>query len=199
MINDFRRPETSPRGPEARAGPYPERSAYFLLIQDLVRLRQLVLERLNLIETLARQHPPFGPRERELAAMEEALKTRSDEVEATRRGLQEQAEREKRDWNASLSQLQDDRRLLAEAWERLEQARIETSSTRCDKPSFHSHGQKPPKAGSTGRSLNGCSITLRSAGADSDAHDAVDQAILRQFQTLHNDVRRSARARRPAR
>ena len=102
MINDLRRPETSPRGPEARPGYHSERSAYASLIQDLVSLRELVLERLTSIETLAGERPASGTHARELTAMEEALKIRSDELEATRRRLQEQAEREKRDWNASL-------------------------------------------------------------------------------------------------
>ena len=61
MINDLRRPETSPRGPEARPRPAPERSAYASLIQDLVWLRKLVLERLTSIETLAGQRPASAP------------------------------------------------------------------------------------------------------------------------------------------
>jgi hypothetical protein len=199
MINDLRRPETSPRGPEARPRPAPEPSAYASLIQDLVWLRELVLERLTSIETLAGERPASAPRARELTALEESLKIRSDELEEIRRGLQEEAEREKRDWTASLSQLEDDRRLLAEAWERLEQARIETSSTQRENPSRHSHGQNPQTADSTGRTRTGAAIPIRSAGTDSDAHNPVNQAILRQFQTLYNDVRQSAHGRRPAR
>jgi len=169
------------------------------LIQDLVWLRELVLERLTSIETLASERPAYARPARELRGLEDAFKIKSDELEESRCRLQEQAEREKRDWSASVSQLEDDRRLLAEAWERVVQARIDSSRTPRENPSLHSQGQDPQTAGSTGLSRTGASIPIRSAGADSDPHNPVNQAILRQFQTLYNDVRQSAQGRRAAR
>jgi hypothetical protein len=199
MINDLPRPETSPRGPEARPRTANQRSAYVSFIDDLVRLRELVVDRLASIETLAGQRQASEARARELAALEEALKIRSDELEKTRRGLKEQADRAQRDWNASLSQLEHDRRSLAEAWERLEQARIDTSKPPRENPSRQSRGQSPQTAVSTGRSRTGPTIPIRSADADSDADNPVDRAILQQYQSLYHDVRQSARGRWPAR
>jgi hypothetical protein len=199
MINDLRRPETSPRGPEARPRAAPERSAYASLIQDLEWLRELVLERFSSIETLARERPESAALGREIAELENSFKKKSDELEETRRRLQDQADREKQGWSASLSQLEDDRRLLAEAWERVEQERIDSSIAPQESSSLHSQGQNPQTAASTGLPRTGASIPIRSAGADSDPYNPVTQAILRQFQTLCSDVRQSAQGPHAAR
>jgi hypothetical protein len=199
MMNDLRRPETSPRGPEDRPRSASERSAYNSLIQDLKCLRRLVLQRLSSIETLARERPAFAPPAREIAALEDSFKIRSDELEETRRRLQAEAEREKQESSASLSQLEDDRRLLAEAWERVEQERIACSSAPQQNPSLHSQGRNPQTAASTGLPRTGGSIPIRSAGTESDPYNPVTQAILRQFQTLCSDVRQSAPGRHAAR
>jgi hypothetical protein len=199
MINDLRRPGTSPQGSEARSRPAPEHSAFASLIQDLVCLRELVLERLSSIETLAGKCPAAALSAKERTALEESFRMRSDELEKTRCRLQEQAERQKRDWSALLSQLEEDRRLLAEAWERVEQARIDSSSAPHENPSLHSQGQDPRTVDTTGRLHNGPSIPIRSARPDSDRRNPVNQAILQQFQLLCNDARQSARGRHAAR
>ncbi len=196
MINDLRRPGSSPQGPEGGPRPAPERSAYASLIQDLVWLRELVLARLTSIETLAATRPAFA---RELTVLEKSFRMRSDEVEEARRRLQEQAEREKRDWSASLSQLEEDRRLLAEAWERVEQARIESPSEPHSNPSLHSQGQGPQTAGANGQPRSVASSPIRSAEADSEPHNPVNQAILQQFQLLCSDARHSAKGRQATR
>jgi hypothetical protein len=199
MINDLRRPGTSPQGPEARTRPAPEHSAFASLIQDLVWLRELVLERLNSIERMAGERPAPAPSAQERTALEESFEMRSDKLEETRCRLQEQAEREKRDWSASLSQLEEDRRLLAEAWERVEQARIDSSSAPRENPSLHTQGLEPQTVGTTGLPRTGASIRIRSAGADSDPHNPVSQEILQQFQLLCSDARQSARGRHASR
>jgi len=199
MMNDLRRPETSSRDPEARPRSAPKPSAYAWLIQDLEWVRELVLERLNSIETLARERPASAPPGREIAELEDAFKKKSDELDETRRRLQEQAEQEKQDWNASLSLLEDDRRLLAAAWERVEQERIDSMSVPQENPARHSQGQDRQTTTSTGLPHAALSIPIRSAGSDSDPCNPVAQAILRQFQTLCRDVRQSARGRRDAR
>jgi hypothetical protein len=199
MMNDFRRPETSLRGPLALPRSAPERSAETSSIQDLECLRLLVLQRLSLIEALARERQASAPLAREMAALEDSFKIRSDELEETRRGLHDQAEREKQERSVSLSQLEDDRRLLAEAWERVEQERIASSSGPQQNPSLHSDGQNIQTAASTGLPRTGGSIPVRSGGAESDQNNPVTQAILRQFQTLCSDVRQSAQGRHAAR
>ncbi|MFI5457480.1 MAG: hypothetical protein ACHRXM_18715 [Isosphaerales bacterium] len=198
-MNDRRRPETSPRDPETRPRSGPNSSAYAWLIQDLEWVRELVLERLSSIETLARERRASTPPLRDIAELEVSFKKKSDQLEETRRRLQDQAEREKHDWNASLSQLEDDRRLLAEAWERVEQERIDSMSAPQANPAHHSLGQNPQTTASTGLPHTAASIPIRSAGTDSDPCNPVARAILRQFQTLCSDVRQSAQGRRAAR
>jgi hypothetical protein len=199
MTNDLRRPEISPREPEAEHRVAPERSAYLSLIQDLVRFRQFVLERLTTIEQLAVKRAASGSGATDRAAMEEALQKRSDELEAIRRELEDQAEREKRDWNASVAQIEEDRSLLAEAWERVEQARIETLSTPRTNHSLHSPGPNPQTPGSPAWSRAGASAPIRPNKTESNADNPIDQSIQLQFQTLYDDVRQSAGRRRPAR
>jgi len=169
------------------------------LIQDLEWMRELVLERLSSIETLALKRPAPAPAGREITELEDSFKKKSDELEETRRRLHEQAEREKQDWNASLSQLEEDRRLLAEAWERVERERIDFPTAPRENPAAHSQGQNPQTRASTGLPQSAASIPIRSAGIDSDPANPVTQAILRQFQTLCSDVRQSARGRRATR
>jgi len=199
MINDLRRPVTSPREPETRPRSAPKPSGYAWLIQDLEWVRELILERLSSIETLARQRPASAPIAREIADLEDSLKKKSDELEETRRRLQDQAEHDKQDWNASLSQLEDDRRLLADAWERVEQERIDFVTAPQENSTPHSHGQNPQATAATGLPQTAAAIPIRSAGTDSDPCNPVAQAILRQFQTLCSDVRQNARGRRAAR
>jgi len=169
------------------------------LIQDLEWMRELVLERLSSIEKLARECPESAAPVRDIAELEDSFKKKSDELEETRRGLRDQAERDRQDWDASLSQLEDDRRLLAEAWERVEQVRMDSMTAPHENPSLHSQGQNPQTTASTGQSHAATSIPIRSAGNNSDPCNPVAEAILRQFQTLCSDVRQSANGRHAAR
>jgi hypothetical protein len=199
MMNNTRRPETSPRYVDARPRSTPERSVTVSLIDDLERLRELVLERLSSIETLARERSESVMPAPELSALEESFKKKSAEFEEARRQLQAQAEQEKHEWIASLTQLEDDRRLLAEAWERVDQERIDAVSAPQEHSSVHSPRPHSPAPVSTAVPSTGATIPIRSAGADSDAYNPVAQAILQQFQTLCSDVRQSAHARRASR
>ena len=89
--------------------------------------------------------------------------------------------------------------MLAEAWERVEQARIETLEHVARESLASFPGTELPDGGFDRAVAQRCfDPDPRSAGADSDPHNPVDQAILRQFQTLCSDVRQSAQARRPA-
>ncbi len=199
MMNDLRRPENLPRDPDARRPTAANSSSYAWLIQDLEWVRELVLERLSSIETLARQRPALKPPGRDIAELEDSYKKKSDELEETQRRLLEQAEREQQDWNASMSQLEDDRRLLAEAWARVEQERIESMGAPHESTAFHSHDQNSQAAASSGLPHTALAIPIRSAGSDSVPGNPVAQAILQQFQTLCSDVRQSARGRRATR
>jgi hypothetical protein len=121
------------------------------------------------------------------------------ELDETERRLYAQAERQEKEWSASLTQLEADRRLLAEAWERVERERI--AHTGASEPHHHSHaqGQGPQQGAPATLPHVGAMVTARSAAADSDPNYPVAQAILRQFQTLCSDVRRNAEKRRNCR
>jgi hypothetical protein len=172
--------------------------ARLALIQDLERLRELVLERLSSIEMLARDHVASALPTRETAAMDDLLEKKSAELEETRRWLQVQAERERQDWIAAMSQLEDDRHLLAEAWERVEAERIESLTGPQTNPSHEFHAENP-RVAPNGLPARSAAIPIRSAGAGSDSYNPVAHDILRQFQTLRSDVRQSAVGRRASR
>jgi len=199
MTYDPRRPETSPRDFEARRRLTEGRADTGSVIQDLEQLRELVLERLSSIERLAWEHSASAQPERELSALEESFQKKSDDLEECRQQFQVQAEREKQEWIAAMSQLEDDRRLLAEAWERIDQERIDASSSHQESASVHSPRPLLQTAISTSLPSVGAAVPIRSAGADSETYNPVAQAILQQFQTLCSDVRQNARTRRASR
>jgi len=161
----------------------------------LQRLRDRVLERLDSIETLARQRSASAPAAGERAALERALERKLAEIEETERRLRTQAERQEKEWIASLTQLEADRRLLAEAWERVERDRIAYANAA--EPHHRSHAQGQGRQNGVPATLPhaGALVTARSAAADPDSNHPVAQVILRQFQTLCSDVRRNAEDR----
>ena len=182
--------------------------ARLALIQDLERLRELVLKRLSsMIEifagaaTSSRRRPrsAYAWLIQDLVALEDSFKKKSAELEETRRLLQVQADQAREDWLAAMSKLEDDRRLLAEAWERVETERIDSLNARQASQSLNSPIDNPRSAGSTGLPTKSASIPIRSAGALADSCNPVTEEILRQFQTLCSDVRQSAVGRRASR
>jgi len=161
----------------------------------LQRLRERMLERLDSLETLARQRSASAPAAGESAGLERALERKLADIEETERRLRTEAERQEKEWIASLAQLEADRRLLAEAWERVEQDRIAYSSAA--EPHHRSHVQGPGQQNGVRATLPhaGTLVRARSAAADSDPNQPVARVILRQFQTLCSDVRRNAEER----
>jgi hypothetical protein len=136
-----------------------------------------------------------------MAGLEPALQQRLAELEEARRQLCAEAQRQEKEWSAALAQLEADRRLLAEAWERLERHRIEGlgSSER------HPHHPHAPGPGSPRGALAArphpaapalAPAPVRSVRSDPDPNNPVAEAILRQFQTLCRDVRCNAETRR---
>jgi hypothetical protein len=196
MTNDLPHLERLVRNADARPRRVTDRLDYATLIADLELLRQLVIERLGSIEQLAEEKAAALRRSR---ASEEALKLESGEVEESRRKLLEQTERQRKEWEAALERLESDRRLLAEAWERVENERVDAMGLREDQR-VHPGSDHIQGAGSS-RQLGraGAPAQVRPSSTHSDAYNPVAQAILQQFQTLCSDVRRSANARRAAR
>jgi hypothetical protein len=188
MIDDKVRPAPSPRTGESRARftSTAARTGSMGLFHDLEELRDCVLQKLDSIEGLARRRA--GAPSAEITRLEQTLKQRIDELEHERGRLRADAEQEESSWRQSLAQLQSDRQLLAEAWERLERERIDTivsshaGAAHRSRPREsnlqHSPPPPPPRA-----------------SARAEAANPVAETILRQFQTLCSDVRRTADAR----
>jgi hypothetical protein len=199
MVDEVHKPGTIPRGAESRSWPASAHSAHSALIQSLQSLRERVLERLDSLENLARRRSASTPAAGASGGLERTLELKLAEVAKTERRLHDQAERQEKEWSASLTQLESDRRLLAEAWERVERERI--AHFGASEPHHHgrAQGQGPQKGAPTTVPRAGAMVAARSPAADSDSDHAVAQAILRQFQTFSSDVRRNAEERRDSR
>ena len=199
MVDEPHAPGTKQRSPESRTGPAPTYSAHSALIQSLQSLRERVLERLLSLETLAQSRSVSAQGSAASAERERTLDLKVAELAETERRLDDQAARQEKEWSASLIKLESDRRLLAEAWERIERERIACSSQSETHHHGRAQGQGLQKGGLTDLPHAGALVTARSAAADSDMNHPVTQAILRQFQTLSSDVRRNAAERRDSR
>jgi hypothetical protein len=199
MMDELHKPGMLTRGPDLRPRPALAHSAHSMLAQSLQSLRKRVLERLESLETLARGQSVSTPAAGASARLERAVELKLAELAETERRLHDEAERREREWSASLTQLESDRRLLAEAWEHVERERIAHSGA--SEPRNHnrsqSHGQQTGAPATLPH--NGALVGARVTGADSDSNHPVAQAILRQFQTLCSDVRHNTEERRDSR
>jgi hypothetical protein len=205
MADDVPSPGTRLSGPGSGSSPASARAVTSALIQSLEGLRERVLDRLDSLETLVRQRPASAPATAEGVSMDPTLARKLATLEETEHRLKAQAERREKEWTTALAQLEADRRLLAEAWERIEQERIASCGGSGVQPNVHSQIASPGAAhglqrGSQATLPHAASgVGARSAPALSDPNHPVGQAILRQFQTLCSDVRRTAEDRRESR
>jgi hypothetical protein len=190
MANDLRSLATTTRGAGGAPAPAAARPVPGAAIEDLRRLRQRVLERLDAIEALARRRPASAVESADLAACERMLRQKEAELEEARRQLRAEAERQAKEWADALEQLDADRRLLADAWDRLERERLE------------GHGGSEGRLRRQARTLGPTGVTASApAGAaapariDAEPDNPVARAILRQFEALGRDVRSAAEAR----
>lgn len=179
MLNEQGRLGTSWRRVESETRPAPAPPEPAALIQSLLRLREHVLDRLESLEALARERT--GSADADLAR---TLDRRRVELEEAERRLSGEAERREKEWNASLARLEADRLLLADAWERIEQERIAARGLPESQRRDPAH-EPDPRSGAAIRSA-------AAAAADSDSDHSIANTMLRQFQTLSNDVRRNA-------
>jgi hypothetical protein len=143
----------------------------------LQRLRDQVRERLDRIETLART---------QLAAPR-SMAADSNDAHAAFRAEREAWERTRQ---AQLEELETNRRLLAEAWERLETERIEAAKRVVAGPAPAAAAtqaqQQPPAPVARAPAVP----VVRSAEIEKD--DSVTRSIMREFQSLRRDVRRNS-------
>jgi hypothetical protein len=168
------RPERPVRPAEGPAPP-PEPAA---LVACLEQVRARVHRGLDRIEALTRQRPA--------ADTGADLDRRRSELDQARA----QFEAEARNWEKArknqLEELERDRRLLAEAWERLEREQVEGPAP-----------PAPPVAASGSSILRAVGPAAPVARTTSAEESPITQAVLRQFESLRRDVRRSAESRRP--
>ena len=158
------------------------------LVNNLEELRGCVLRRLESIEELARRCSD-GP-SIEITRTEQMLKQRIKELELERSRTCSDAALDQPVDKQLLTQLENDRQLLADAWERLERERIDAlgagASTRPTQPVQHPHPIE-------GQAAHGSPLPRFAAGTETA--NPVAESILRQFQTLCSDVRRATDAR----
>jgi hypothetical protein len=162
--------------PSARSGTEPVESGLAgrrSLVLALEEIRRTLHGRLDALETLARTRArnPNGE-------TEDRLKQQVAELQRQCNQLRGEAERMRQAQHTSLEQLEHDRLLLAEAWDRLEQERL-----KCAQP----HREERRKAAANPSAPQ---APISSVAPSSD--DPVIQAVLRQFQTLQRDVRRAS-------
>jgi hypothetical protein len=192
MVDDRREPVSVPRIHPARSAPASGRSPAAALIRNLEWLREHVLKRLSSLEALAEEHAASSSREGEIAALEGTLKKRLAELDEREQELCAQTKRAEDEWAALLSRLDEDRTLLADAWERVEQERIEHHGMSARHPPLHGQGPGRQRVAP----LAPMHAAERPAGltatVDVDSQNPAARAILRQFQTLCSDVRRHA-------
>ena len=193
----------------------PVQYALQLLIQNLDALRELVHLNLDDMEKLLRSkiatqsailkggaEPAVlsqDSTERELR-----LQKRVSELEQAQLNLRADVERWERDREDLLAQIEHDRRMLAEAWERLEYEQTHGTVSSSNAPETRRPGPVPapahfersttPTSGAPA-SLDPNSTARTAVPANptspSPQDDSVAQAILRQFQSLQRDVRRN--------
>jgi hypothetical protein len=184
-----------PRRAGARPDPFP-------LLQGLDRIRDFVHQRLDRIEALSLERGASAaassadPSERE-----QELRRRLAEAEERQGRIVAEARRREQEWLTGLEQIENDRKLLAEAWERLERERID-GTIAAHAPQPHRGGAAPqPRAAAPQPPQPQPQQPAQAYRpvAASEANDVITHAILQQFQALRSDVRRNANGRRPRR
>lgn len=205
-----RPPPVDPAGASApRRGS--AQQAIRMMLRNLEQLREYLHLKIDQVEALAQAQTraadlatgSVGPSERE-----RMLERRVAELEQVQTRIRDEVSRWEQERSSMLQQIEHDRKLLAEAWERLE---YEQTHTTAMPGGQHSDSRR------VGVIINGTgSSSVVSAGAGSSMprpihqqpaasagsgppqpqqpaaqDDSVAQAILRQFQSLQRDVRRN--------
>lgn len=171
-----------------------------VLANGLERIRAAVLERLDKVETAVRERAAAAPiaepelierdadlrrRAAELQQRQTEVQQRAAEMEETQRRLRTERDRWENERASLLEQLEHDRRLLADAWERLEQEKLDHPDRPAADAAF------APAPARNGHSERNVPRVVRAVVA-SDDENPVAKDILRQFQAVRRDVRRNA-------
>jgi hypothetical protein len=127
---------------------------------------------------------------------ERELRRRIAELEERQARLVAESKRREQEFESGMEKLENDRRLITEAWERLECERIDGAGAGPGRPAPRPPGANPNPAPS--HHPQPASPVFRPA-VTPESNDVITHAILRQFQALRSDVRRNASGRRPDR
>jgi hypothetical protein len=158
------------------------------VLQGLDRLRDFVHQRLDWIESLAQERAAAGPADP--SERENELRRRLVELEDRYARVVAEAKRKEREWESGLETLENDRRLIAEAWDRLERERVDGAVGTPGQPAPRpASGSVPP------RNNPGAPPKSFRPAVTPESNDVITHAILRQFQALRSDVRRNANGR----
>jgi hypothetical protein len=157
------------------------------LIHNLEELRSCVLRRLESIEALARHCS--GVSSAEITRTEQMLRQRIEQLEQERSRSLADLVSEDPSGRQLLTQLEKDRQLLADAWERLECERIEAIAAGSLARPAAAHHPHPAE----GHVVHAPPVPRPTAAAETA--NPVAESILRQFQTLCSEVRRTTDAR----
>lgn len=153
----------------------PSRAA---ILQALELIRQRFHRHLDAIEGMARARAQLG--NKDASEREQQLRHRLLELEHAQIQLRSETERWEHERQAMIEQLEHDRRLLAEAWERLEREQVQIANAPAE----------PARSAATTAVTQWPKTVTLASGRD----ETVAEEILRQFQSLRRDVRRNAEA-----
>src|SRR3954447_9595814 len=120
LASSPRPPEAGARGPSGAGG-----AGSRTFRDDLQTLRDSVLQRLESIEVMARRR--LSAPTAETGRLEQSLKQKIEELERERSRIRGGLEEKESTCRRLMTELESDRQLLTEAWERLERERIDTT------------------------------------------------------------------------
>jgi hypothetical protein len=183
---------SSPRLAETRArgSSGAGRAGSRTLLDDLQTLRDSVLQRLESIEVMARRR--LSAPTADTSRLEQSLKQKIEELERERSRLRGGLEEKESTCRRLMTELEGDRQLLTEAWERLERERIDATGPGGDHSSPAHRSTRSERAAPPAMPTP---TPPPKAPTNVDSANPVSDSILRQFQTLCSDVRRTASSR----
>ncbi len=161
-------------------------------LRELEQFRGSVHMQLDALEQMARQRAVGDGADPASAEELVKLRRRVGELEAARERLESESLEWKAERQALLDRLEHDRKQLAEAWETLERERIMNppQAARASEPARAAPAPTPePLAATPPNNAPAAPGGRKPSGSDDDV---VAQEILRQFQTLRRDVRRTS-------
>ncbi len=170
--------------PEARSGLHLGSNSKASMASQRIRaihafelLRERLHAQMAILETLARERADHQP-----TGLARDLSQRERDIQEARAELQAEADRIKRERALDLEELEHARQLLAQAWENLERAQLNTAipvvdDRRLTVPTRQIPSASPPPT-------------------DVIQSETITRAVLEQFQSLRRDVRKNSQCKK---